>query len=171
MAHRTISRLHRKVGSDGAARPVRLASLNPVVDPFTRRTATKQTDADELPPACPRCHGERIWFIDRRTTQAELVCVECVAWEPSEGESPDLEPFDIPAPVQLLRRTEQDVYRIVRDHDGQAPLHRYEILAAYKRRVDHLAGVSTVAHALTQLRDGGFIRKGEQGWELCFAAV
>ena len=141
-------------------RRVNVERMRPVIDPFTRRGAGAHTDPDELPPACSGCGGERLWYVEPRTYRAELVCVECVGFVPADG-APEAEPPDLPPLVQMLRRAEQEVYRIVRDHRG---LGQYEIWEEYQRRVDSYAGRSTVGHAVTRLREAGFIRKGEGGW-------
>lgn len=91
----TKSGTRRKVGKvkpRPGIRRVSLSRLKPVIDPGCRRRAT---DPDELPPACPACGpaAETLWFIDRRTTRAVLVCIACVPYQPTSDE-PEA---DIPA--------------------------------------------------------------------------
>jgi hypothetical protein len=58
---------------------VNLGRLRPVVDPHLKRGADGTRDPDECPPACPDCGClNTFWFIDTKTTEAVLICCECV---------------------------------------------------------------------------------------------
>ena len=133
--------------------------------PSTRRPTPAAPRPDRT--ACPECGGVLFWHAAARDAAPELLCAGCTAFTVARDVALDaaaLDASDLPPRLQLIRRSFQDVYRIVRDHDGRTKLARYGVWAEYRRRVDPWAGVSTVAHALTFLRGAGFARRGAFGW-------
>ena len=81
MSNLRPDRPHRKVRAASSVRPVRPSRLMPVADP-SRVRSDRPADPDELPPPCPKCKSAAacIWCIDRRTTRAQVVCLECEAY-------------------------------------------------------------------------------------------
>ena len=133
--------------------------------PSARRSAPKPARRDRT--ACPACGGARFWHAAARDAAPELLCARRVAFTVARDvalDAPAHGVSDLPPRLQLARRSFQDVYRIVRDHDGRTKLARFGVWAEYRRRVDPWAGVSTVAHALTFLRAAGLARRGALGW-------
>ena len=130
-----------------------------------RRTPPPVYSARPCSPLRVRCAacGDAEAFV----FEGEVLCPNCVAYT-AAADAPPADPTrdvaDLPAALRLIRPSFQHVYRIVRDHDGREELFRYEIVAVFQARIDQYAGVSTVAHALRHLRDGGHVRKGPRGW-------
>ncbi|VTR97857.1 unnamed protein product [Gemmata massiliana] len=130
---------------------------------------------------CPECDGQL--FLDMSARRGiELLCTGCFAYEITPVAPPALTVPDVPSALVFFRRAERDVYRAVRalgycENPAKImPADIIEWLTAWYaqlepnplKRKDALR--VTVSHALTRLRDAGFVQRTEKGWVLCEAA-